>query len=217
MQAWPQLNLRAWKGCLLDMVADRCIRQSRRDPRDSALAEQSLYEQLEEALDRGQQGKMVELLIQTSNWYQNLLLRPEEMVAFCERLVRRVVDGIEAMLGSQFGRGVLRCVIATRAVGSLPGLVSALQSFVQEQAPAREREPSSDFGEDLIQDGGEPAPLTVLAADAVARAAHDLAVRFHRGELPRGQLDLSVPLPTSMPPAAGQPYKRNLRILSPDQ
>src|SRR5207245_2590845 len=33
-QSWPQLNLRVWKGRLIDAVADRCIRQSRPDPPD---------------------------------------------------------------------------------------------------------------------------------------------------------------------------------------
>src|SRR5207248_5709790 len=84
---WPALNVRAWKGRLLDRVADRCIRQSRRDPRDSASAEQSLYEQLEDALTAAGQGRMVELLIQTTSWYQNLLVRPEEILTFCEGLV----------------------------------------------------------------------------------------------------------------------------------
>src|SRR5207248_1328367 len=50
-QCWPHLNLRVWNGCLVDAVADRCIRQSRRDPRDTAAAEQALYEQIDESLD----------------------------------------------------------------------------------------------------------------------------------------------------------------------
>src|SRR5436305_841609 len=37
-RAAPQLGLRAWKDRLLDAIADRCVRQSRRDPRDSAVA-----------------------------------------------------------------------------------------------------------------------------------------------------------------------------------
>ena len=47
------------------MVADRCIRQSRRDPRDSASAEQALYDQLEDALESAAKGKTVDLLSQT--------------------------------------------------------------------------------------------------------------------------------------------------------
>src|SRR5262249_17324521 len=35
-QTLPSLGLRVWRERLLNAVADRCIRQSRRDPRDSA-------------------------------------------------------------------------------------------------------------------------------------------------------------------------------------
>ena len=49
-QALPHLGMRLWKERLLNAVADRCVRQSRRDPRDSAAAEQSLYDQLDGVL-----------------------------------------------------------------------------------------------------------------------------------------------------------------------
>src|SRR5581483_3443688 len=45
----PRLGVRAWKDKLLEAVADRCVRRSRRDPRASAPAEQALYDQLEKA------------------------------------------------------------------------------------------------------------------------------------------------------------------------
>src|SRR5262249_23607001 len=77
------LNVRVWKDRLLDAVADRCIRQSRRDPRESAAAEQGLYDSLEEAIDACRQGKLINLVIQAPHWYQNLVLQPEEMVRFC--------------------------------------------------------------------------------------------------------------------------------------
>jgi hypothetical protein len=41
------LGERAWKERLLGAVADACVRRSRRDPRDSAEAEQALYDQLD--------------------------------------------------------------------------------------------------------------------------------------------------------------------------
>src|SRR5262249_8339806 len=49
---WPQFSLRHWKERILDGIADRCVRQSRRDPRDSAQAEQSIYEQIDHGLSR---------------------------------------------------------------------------------------------------------------------------------------------------------------------
>jgi hypothetical protein len=50
--AWPRASLKAWKDRLLDALSDRCVRLCRRDPRDSADAEQALFEQLDDALDR---------------------------------------------------------------------------------------------------------------------------------------------------------------------
>jgi len=218
-QAWPQLSLRAWKARLLDMVAERCIRQSRRDPRDSAVTEQSLYDQLEDAFDTAAQGKMVELLIQTTHWYQNLFLRPEEFVTFCERNVRQVIDGIQTMLTSSSTRDVVRSVLVTRAAERLPGLLPALQEYVRDFVPAAvEPDPSDDFGEDLLQGAGGPGRVTVIPADGVARAAHHLADRIQRGEVPRGHLDLSIPLPAIDPASTEDPSaKKGLRLLSTDE
>lgn len=70
-ESWSHLNLRVWKVRLLDAVANRCIRQSRRDPRDCAAVEQALYEQVEEALDNCSEGRTTEFLMQTAHWYQH--------------------------------------------------------------------------------------------------------------------------------------------------
>ena len=51
----------------------------------------SVTEQLDDALEAARQGRIVELFIQTTNWYQNLLARPEEMVTFCQRLVSQAL------------------------------------------------------------------------------------------------------------------------------
>ncbi len=217
-QAWPHLSLRAWKARLLDMVAERCIRQSRRDPRDSAVTEQALYDQLEDAFDTAARGKMVELLIQTTHWYQNLFLRPEEVIGFCDRNVRLVVEGIQTMLTSASMRDFVRCILVTRAAERLPGLLSALQEYIRDYVPAAAGlDPlSEDFGEDLLQGAVGPARVTVIPADGVARAAHHLADRIQRGELPRGHLDQYIPLPKLDPSADDQTKKKGFRILSAD-
>jgi len=173
-------------------VADRCIRQSRRDPRDCASAEQSLYDQIEDALDRIGSGKMVELLIQTPNWFQNLLLRAEELSSFCAGLVQESVQAIPTVLGQSSPAVILVSAAAAR----LPGLAAALEGCGRQMAvPVPDEVQDTDFGEDLIEGRIEPSSgVTVLAADAAARAAHALAARCHDGELPRGHLDLSLPL-----------------------
>jgi hypothetical protein len=216
-QKWPALNLRAWKGRILDAIADRCVRQSRRDPRDCASAEQSLYEQLEHALGRAREGKFVEVLIQTTHWYQNLILRPEEFAAFCERLVGQTVDQVRTLLASASTREAIQCICVTHAVGRLPGLAGALEKAIQMQPPTADAMPSTDFGDDLLEPLSEPAGVVVLPHDAAARTAHSVAVLFHRKELARGHLELTIPLPKSdAAPTDPDPAKRNLRILSAD-
>jgi hypothetical protein len=214
-QKWPALNLRTWKGRILDAVADRCVRQSRRDPRDSAVAEQSLYEQLDPAMERVREGKFVEMLIQTNHWYQNLILRPEEFTGFCERLVVQAVDQLKSLLASASTAEPARLVCLTHTAARLPGLMTALDKVVQMPSEIAAPAPSADFGEDLLESVPSPAGLIALPPDAAARGAHGLAVRFHRKELARGHFELRVPLPQSdgTDPDSAQ---RNLRILSAD-
>lgn len=193
-QILPPLSLRAWKGRLLDAVAERCVRHSRRDPRDSGAAEQMLYDQLDGALASGRVGRMSELVIQTDRWYQNLILRPEEMTGFCAPLVRQAVEGLEALLATVASHGPARVVLLTDAAGALPGLADALRDYV-----------------------GDKAPVTALAPEALAWAAHDLVVRIHQSGLrPHDHLDATVPLvPGQSPPP--RPYQRVIPIWAADR
>jgi hypothetical protein len=215
-QSWSHLNLRVWKGRLLDGVADRCIRQSRRDPRDSAAAEQALYEQIEDALDTCAQERAADFLMQTRHWYQHLHLRPEEITAFCDRLVRQAVQTIQEMLATTAAPEALQLVLVSRAAGRLPGLVQALRSLFPEQTPSAEPEASRDFGEDLLPHRGEPGRVTVQAADAAAEAAHELAARFECGELQRGHVDFTIPLAKGDPQSGAAAKRKMFRLLSFD-
>src|SRR5262249_24956412 len=60
---YPQVGLRAWRERLLDAVADRCIRRSRRDPRASSEAEQALWEQLDGVFAACAQGRLADVSI----------------------------------------------------------------------------------------------------------------------------------------------------------
>ncbi|WP_171471264.1 hypothetical protein [Frigoriglobus tundricola] len=82
---WPRLNVKAWKDRLLDAISDRCVRLCRRDPRDSAEAEQALFEQLDEALDRARAGQRSSLCVRTAHWFQDVVQQPEEFEAHCAR------------------------------------------------------------------------------------------------------------------------------------
>jgi hypothetical protein len=199
------LNVRVWKDRLLDAVADRCIRQSRRDLRESAAAEQGLYDNLEEALDACRQGKLVNLVIQAPRWYQNLLLQPEEMVRFCAPLQRPVVEAFEMLLASTKPEEGPRMVLMSAGAGRLPGLAAALQEAFNDLAPPEERS-SPDFGDELMRHTAVDTSLvTVLAPDAIARAVHALAPRFLREELPGDHLHTRAPVPPPQPLEAGSP------------
>lgn len=183
-QSAAHLSLRAWKARLLDAVADRCIRQSRRDPRECGATEQDLHEQLERALAGSQQGQLVELAIQGERWYQNLILRPEDFVDFCNVPVRQAVEVAQNLALTAVRDEPIRDVLLTAAAARLPGLAAALEA--------------------------EGMRVAGLPADAIARGAHEAAVRVHRGDLPAGHL-ASLPVAAGEP-AAGTAYQRVISI-----
>jgi hypothetical protein len=188
----PHLALGAWLGRLLNGVAGRCVRLSRRDPRESADGEQGLYDQLADRLAGADaDGGLLELSINATHWHQHLMMHPDELAAFCLPLVEQALAEFQAFAATGVGPAA---VLLTAAAGALPGLAAALDDFLQAPAVERAAPPQAadggDFGEGLSLDDGAAAPrAVVLDADAVARAAHDLAGRVRRGELPRGRCD----------------------------
>src|SRR5205085_1894056 len=98
VDAWslPHLGVKVWKERLLNALADQCVHQSRRDPRDSPVAEQALYEQIEEVFEACRHGRMASIAFQTATWYQNLVLRPDQPVAACGALLNQTLEEIEA-------------------------------------------------------------------------------------------------------------------------
>ncbi len=203
-QSLPRLGTRVWRERLLDAVADRCVRQSRRDPRASADAEQGLYDQLDGVLDACRRGQAAEVLVQMAHWGQNLFLRPDEAAACCAPLVRQALAALHALCGSLPPGGTPPVILVTDAAGRLPGLVAALEETVGEVIPAAPVvADGEDFGAALLDDEPEERRgVAVLAADAPARAACDLAGRLLRGELPRGAVT-SAPLPPPVFAEAG--------------
>ena len=165
----PRLNLRAWKGCLLDAVADLCIRQNRRDPRDCGTTEQLLYDQLDDVFTAAAQDELVEVLIRSSQWCQNLILQPRQVLAFCTGLLEEAAEEVQAARAEKPEGGRL---IVTAAAASLPGLIAVLTETV----------------------GGEAAPV-VLNGDATARTAVTLPVSAGRAGQPAEHQSRALPLP----------------------
>jgi hypothetical protein len=191
----PRLGRSAWLGRLIDGAALRCIRLSRRDPRESAETEQALFDQLTALLDSRTGEGSIQLVLQTPHWYQHLKFSPEELSAVCAPLVQRTLAEIQQFLVDVAELGSLGTVLLTASAARLPGLRAAIEELVRqsEDKPPVEEE-DEDFGEGLIEAHMLSARVHVLDDDAVARAAFDLAVRQHRGDLPRGHLE-SVSLP----------------------
>ncbi len=196
-QSAPHLARGAWLGRLMAGIARRCIRQSRRDPCESAEAEQNLYDQLLHLLEAPPVGdQRADLALQAGTWYQRLSFQGAELAALCEPLVRQTLARLDDLLQSLAGRSPVGVMVLTPAAAHLPGLAAALQAASRERQRSEEavRPADEDFGEGLLQEDAGSGHLHVLGPDAVARAAHELAVLVHRGDLPATHLE-SVPLP----------------------
>jgi hypothetical protein len=205
----PRLARGAWLAQLLDFVARRCVRLSRRDPRACPEAEQALYDQLDSVLEHGGRSDgLIDLNVRTPQWGQHLVLRPAEVRGACADLVRRTLARFDELLNRTAAHGPAAAVLLTASAARLPGLTAALQERMQ-AAPAEPMKPVSDFGEGLLGDSMIASRVHVLDADAVARAAHALGGRIRRGEWPLGHFE-SAPLPP--PPVAEDPGPARLEF-----
>ena len=167
--AWPKLAGKLWTDRMLDAISDRCVRVCRRDPRDSAEAEQSLFDQLPDALDLAARGHPVTLNVRSVHWYQDLTHRPADLAGYCAGFASTAADGVRELVGS-FGLPVPpRAVWLTAAAARLPGLAAA-----------------------VYKGSAERTAVDALPAAAVAEAAAALAGRWRAGELPRAHLDSTV-------------------------
>ena len=179
LQTAPGLGLRVWKETLLNGLADRCVRQSRRDPREFADTEQAAWEQFDSAMEKCRQAKFVDLVVQTERYYQDIVLQPEEFEGFCGGLVKQALAGVDELLEAAKIEQPPSFVLATAAAARLPGLLNTLT----DASPARTH-------------------LVTLAADAVSQAALDLAIRWEDKTLPAGPIDRVIPLRKSGKPLA---------------
>jgi hypothetical protein len=207
----PGLGRAAWLRRLLDGVAVRCVRTTRRDPRESPEAEQSLYEQLADRLAGLPESARVELTIRTKQWFNNLILDADELRAWCATLATQAAAAWQDVRALAGDRGPLAAVLLTASAGRLPGLVARLEEQLCPPVVLRRAEPVSDFGDGLLDD--EPdgtASVHVLDPDAVARAAHDLAGRAQRGELAPGHYE-EVTLPAGPTHADSGPARLRFR------
>ncbi len=168
----PRLAVRYWRDRLLDSLADRCVRQCRRDPRDSADAEQMLFDQIDVAIDRVRTGQRVSISVRAAHWYQDLHLAPTDLDAMCAPLSRLAANDLQNLLGSLNEPEPPRAVWLTHDAGRLPGLAATLHHNMAERTSVR-----------------------VLHPESAAAAVANLIERWSTGEIPRTHLDAVIPLP----------------------
>ena len=176
----PRASVRAFKDRLLDALADRCVRLCRRDPRDSATAEQALYEQIDDALDRTRSDRPFKLTVRSDHWYQDIPQQPDDFDGYCANLVRQAVAGVRELVASVALPEPPRWVWLTHAAGRLPGLAAALHQNVAERTA-----------------------VSILPPQATARAAARLAGGWKAGNQPHPHLDAVIPLVSVEGPALG--------------
>lgn len=181
---WNRIGIRAWKDRLVDGLSDRCVRVCRRDPRDSAEAEQALFDQLEMVLERAWHGQMQTLSLRASHWYQDLRLQPHELDGFCGGLIRQAMEGIRELLATSRLPMPPRVVWLTHSAARLPGLAAT-----------------------VYQNSPESTTVAMLPASAGAEAAAALQARWLTGRLERAHLDVVIPLEAT--PASTTPKIAN--------
>lgn len=167
---WPNLSARLWRERLIDGVSDRCVRLCRRDPRDTAAAEQVIYDHLDEAMDAARQGQKVTFHVRAEHWFQDIALQPDEVEGYCGGLVTAAVEGLRQLIHDGGSEVPFRAVWLTHAAGRLPGLAARIYRSTPEQTT-----------------------VSILPANAAAEAAAALVPRWQTGTLPRGHTDTVVP------------------------
>lgn len=163
-------GVRGWVDRLMEFVADRCVHLCRRDPRDSAAAEQALDDQLSAVVSNTRSGQPLAVNVRTEHWYQNLVFQADELEKACASHARTVAEVAKQALLKAEVSGSPDVVYFTATAARLPGLVPTMGLRLPERTVLRELSPM-----------------------APAEAAHALAVRRLNGDLPPGHLDGALP------------------------
>jgi hypothetical protein len=119
------LGMNAWWEAMLNGIAEICIRQNRRDFRDCGTAEQGIFGQLDDVVSAASRGELIEIVIRTKQWCQNLILRPEQINAMCAPVALCGANALAEWLEEKALRS--NSVILSDDAASRPGLKTAIE------------------------------------------------------------------------------------------
>ena len=177
------LGSRLWRERLLESLANACVLRSRRDPRDSAEAEQALFDQLEGLMQAARENRPAEVSL-TSPWTLTLIVNALDTVNACRGLVGHTLSVFQHVVRAVEPEPI-QTVLLTASAARLPGLVAAVEFAATSLAPET-----------------VPIHVRVLSPDAAAAAALELASRWHHGSLTPGHL-YSAPVLEAHAPGTG--------------
>src|SRR5262249_49849111 len=149
-----------WLRKLLDGVAHRCVRQSRRDPRESGETDQSVFEQLSRLIE-GPTPTLAQLRVQGPGWYHHMTLPGEDLVAFVAPLLRQARAELLSLRSARTQMGARAGAVMTAAAAGLPGLASALQARLSAVVAPPQGAGEDDLG-DLLVSQPASGPVQVL-------------------------------------------------------
>jgi hypothetical protein len=121
-----ELGMNAWWQAMLNGIAEICVRQNRRDFRDSGAAEQGIFGQLDDVLSAVSRGELIEIVIRTKQWCQNPILRPDQINAMCEPLASRAAKALIEWLQDKALARACQVILSDDAA-SRPGLKNAIK------------------------------------------------------------------------------------------
>ena len=93
-------------------------------PRDSGEAEQVLFDQIDDSIDRARTGQKLSVSVRSTHWYQDLVLAPTDLDTLCAPLCRLAADEIRKLLAGLNEPEPPRAVWLTHDAGRLPREVS---------------------------------------------------------------------------------------------
>ncbi len=139
--------------------------------RDSAEAEQEIYEQLDIAMDRIRAGQKVSLTVRAFHWYQDIEHHASEFETYCSAFLKQSVEAVRDLLASAGMSDPPDAVWLTHDAGRLPGLGGALHQHMSERTR-----------------------VSIMQPEAVAIAVANLGERRKTGAVPKTHLDTSIPI-----------------------